>query len=57
MGTVWKPTDDSEERFPGKDRATGEQEWTASRVDLIYGSNSQLCVSPRNTPPTVANRE
>ncbi|MCG7598242.1 catalase/peroxidase HPI [Halomonas sp. McH1-25] len=42
MGTVWEPVDESEERFVGKDRATGEQKWTATRVDLIYGSNSQL---------------
>ncbi|BBI60222.1 hypothetical protein HSBAA_15280 [Vreelandella sulfidaeris] len=42
MGTVWEPTDESEERFVGRDRKSGETKWTASRVDLVYGSNSQL---------------
>lgn len=42
MGTVWAPLDDSEERFEGRKRATGDKQWTATRVDLIYGSNSQL---------------
>ena len=39
MNTVWKKTGES---FEGRDRATGELKWTASRVDLIFGSNSQL---------------
>ncbi|WP_331280642.1 peroxidase family protein [Halomonas sp. BC04] len=42
MGTVWEPLDESEERFEGRDRATGKKKWTATRVDLVYGSNSQL---------------
>ena len=42
MSTVWEPMDESEERFVGRDRASGETKWTASRVDLVYGSNSQL---------------
>ncbi|SFU73863.1 catalase/peroxidase HPI [Halomonas korlensis] len=42
MGTVWEPIDESEEYFEGRDRATGEKKWTATRVDLVYGSNSQL---------------
>ncbi|KAA0013796.1 catalase/peroxidase HPI [Billgrantia pellis] len=42
MGTVWEPLDDSEERFEGRHRKTGEKKWTATRVDLVYGSNSQL---------------
>ena len=42
MGTEWSPTDDTEEFFEGKDRKTGAVKWTASRVDLIFGSNSQL---------------
>jgi catalase-peroxidase len=42
MGTVWKATDDSESTFEGRDRATGELRWTGTRVDLIFGSNSQL---------------
>jgi len=42
MGTVWKPIDAAEQTFEGSDRATGEKRWTASRVDLVFGSNSQL---------------
>ncbi len=42
MGTVWKPTDETAENFEGRDRSTGEVKWTASRVDLVFGSNSQL---------------
>ena len=40
MGTVWKPT--SEGVFEGRDRKTGDVKWTATRVDLVFGSNSQL---------------
>jgi len=42
MDTVWKPTSEDAEVFEGRDRATGELKWTATRVDLIFGSNSQL---------------
>jgi catalase-peroxidase len=42
MGTAWKPTNESNEEFEGRDRATGEMKWTACRVDLIFGSNSEL---------------
>ena len=42
MSTEWKAIDDSEEIFEGRDRETGEVKWTASRVDLIFGSNSEL---------------
>jgi len=42
MGTVWEPIGEGEDRFEGKDRGTGETKWTATRVDLVYGSNSQL---------------
>lgn len=42
MGTVWKATTEDEEVFEGRDRQTGELKWTATRVDLIFGSNSQL---------------
>jgi catalase-peroxidase len=41
MGTEWKPTDDKN-LFNGLDRKSGAQKWTATRVDLIFGSNSQL---------------
>ena len=42
MGTVWKPTSDKASAFEGRDRATGEVKWTGTRVDLVFGSNSQL---------------
>jgi len=42
MGTVWTPTSEARESFEGRDRKTGELRWTASRVDLVFGSNSQL---------------
>ncbi|HPR63764.1 MAG TPA: catalase/peroxidase HPI [Thermoanaerobaculia bacterium] len=42
MGTVWKPTSDAGETFEGRDRKNGDLKWTATRVDLIFGSNSQL---------------
>ena len=42
MDTVWKPTSKDEDRFEGIDRKTGKLKWTATRVDLIFGSNSQL---------------
>ena len=42
MGTVWKATSAAEDVFEGRDRATGEPKWTGTRVDLIFGSNSQL---------------
>ncbi|KPF74965.1 hydroperoxidase, partial [Brevundimonas sp. AAP58] len=43
MSTAWKQVDDtSDELFVGTDRATGQQRWTATRTDLVFGSNSQL---------------
>ena len=42
MDTVWKPTAQDPDIFEGRDRASGELKWTASRVDLIFGANSQL---------------
>ena len=42
MDTVWKPTSDARDTFEGRDRKTGELKWTATRVDLVFGSNSQL---------------
>jgi catalase-peroxidase len=42
IGTVWKPVDDSGEVFEGHDRKTGKLKWTATRADLIFGSNSEL---------------
>ena len=40
--TVWTPTSETEDVFEGRDRATGQLRWTGSRVDLIFGSNSEL---------------
>ena len=42
MGTVWKPVNEAAEVFEGRDRKTGTPKWTATRVDLVFGSNSQL---------------
>ena len=42
MNTDWKPTSDSKESFVGYDLASGEQKWKGTRVDLIFGSNSEL---------------
>lgn len=42
MGTVWTAKDDSKETFEGRDRNTGSVKWTASRADLVFGSNSEL---------------
>ncbi len=42
MGTTWKATDDSHNLFEGKDAKTGKVKWTATRVDLIFGSHSEL---------------
>jgi catalase-peroxidase len=42
MGTEWKATSAAEDVFEGHDRATGKLKWTATRVDLVFGSNSQL---------------
>jgi catalase-peroxidase len=42
MGTVWKPTPEDKDVFEGTDRKTGEPKWTGTRVDLIFGSNSEL---------------
>jgi catalase-peroxidase len=42
MSTIWKPASEAKDVFEGRDRASGELKWTATRVDLIFGSNSQL---------------
>jgi catalase-peroxidase len=42
MNTAWKPTSADADEFEGRDRKTGEQKWTATRIDLIFGANSQL---------------
>ena len=42
MNIKWAPTSDEKNHFEGKDRASGDTRWTATRADLIFGSNSQL---------------
>jgi catalase-peroxidase len=42
MGTEWKPASDDADVFEGRDRNTGERRWTATRVDLVFGSHSEL---------------
>ena len=42
MGIQWTPTSDAAEAFEGRDSKTGETKWTATRADLVFGSNSQL---------------
>ena len=42
MDTEWKPASAAEDVFEGRDRASGEVKWTGTRVDLVFGSNSQL---------------
>ncbi|NEN35120.1 catalase-peroxidase, partial [Escherichia coli] len=42
LGTTWKAVNEDEYEFDGSSCKTGEPKWTATRVDLIFGSNSQL---------------
>lgn len=42
MGVVWTPNSDTKEDFDGRDRKTGKIKWTATRADLVFGSNSEL---------------
>ena len=42
MGTVWKPTSQAADLFEGSERSSSKPRWTATRVDLVFGSNSQL---------------
>ena len=42
MGTTWKAASEAGDLFEGRDRTSGELRWTGTRVDLIFGSNSQL---------------
>ncbi len=42
MKTAWMPSPDEEDIYVGRDRKTGEIQWTGTRVDLVFGSNSQL---------------
>jgi catalase-peroxidase len=42
LSVEWQPTDDTENRFEGRDRSTGDVKWTGTRCDLVFGANSQL---------------
>jgi catalase-peroxidase len=42
MGTEWKAASNAKDVFEGRDRKTGQVRWTGRRVDLVFGSNSQL---------------
>lgn len=42
MNTIWKPVSGDDDLFEGRDRKTGKLKWTGTRVDLVFGSNSQL---------------
>ena len=42
MATEWKATSESEDVFEGRDRVTGDRRWSGTRVDLIFGSSSEL---------------
>lgn len=42
MSTAWAPSGDEDGIYHGKDRAGGDKKWTATRCDLVFGSNSQL---------------
>jgi catalase-peroxidase len=42
MNTAWVPASEDKETFYGRDRKTGELKWTGTRVDLVFGSNSEL---------------
>jgi catalase-peroxidase len=42
MNTEWKPTTEERDEFEGRDRKTGELKWTGTRLDLVFGSNSEL---------------
>jgi catalase-peroxidase len=42
MGPTWKAASEDDDVFEGRDRTSGELKWTGTRVDLIFGSNSQL---------------
>ena len=42
MGIAWTPITEAKDQFAGRDRASGQVQWNATRVDLVFGSNSQL---------------
>ncbi len=56
MRYEWKATDESKELFEGRDRETGEVKYTASRADLVFGSNSVLVRWLKFTPAAMLTR-
>ncbi|SQC41049.1 catalase [Klebsiella pneumoniae] len=56
MATVWKAADDNAELFTGSDRKTGEAKYSATRVDLVFGSNSVLRALAECTPAPTGSR-
>jgi catalase-peroxidase len=56
MNTKWQPSPTSESVYEGRDRATGEIKWTSTRVDLVFGSNSQLAQSRKSMHVTTRTR-
>ncbi len=56
MATVWKAADDNAELFTGSDRKTGEAKYSATRVDLVFGSNSVLRARRKCTPAPTGSR-
>jgi catalase-peroxidase len=56
MNTQWKATDESNELFAGSDRASGEVKYTATRADLVFGSNAVLRALAKFTPAAMPAR-
>ncbi len=56
MGTEWKPVSQDAAMFAGHDRKTGEQKWSGTRVDLVFGSNAQLRPWPKSTAAPTPKR-
>ena len=54
MGTEWKPSVNIENLYEGRRRGTDDVKWTATAVDLVFGSHSQLRLCPRSTHPKTA---
>ena len=57
MGTEWKPSVTAENVYDGRDRATGEAKWTATAVDLVFGSNSSCGRSRRGLRDATTRKE
>ena len=57
MSTTWKPSSDAGGVFEGRDRTMGELKWTGTRVDLLFGSNSQLSIGIEGDPQSASIRD